>query len=248
MHNVRPQNTVLIENDIKTVTEYGFDENGRKCKTVRTYRIENRLVPKAIAQRKSWANFGAAKDDALAKTTFADDVYMKFIRDGDHDSHAKDGDSLEKLKSANRGIVKCRTCRGDHWTTMCPNRDAVLPVSQTPKDHQAPPANVYVPPARRQGSGVKPCTGDATDDGCAVRVTNLSLDAKEKDVNELFSAIGQTHRVFLQRNKRTGESLGSAKVIFKRREDAQKAVDQLNGHRYDHLILSVQLAGPKRNP
>ena len=36
-------------------------------------------------------------------------------------------DSLDKLKSmGDKGVVKCRNCNGDHWTSKCPYKDTVL--------------------------------------------------------------------------------------------------------------------------
>ena len=35
-----------------------------------------------------------------------------------------------KLKSMQKGIVKCRICKEDHWTTQCPYKDTLLPVQE----------------------------------------------------------------------------------------------------------------------
>ena len=29
-----------------------------------------------------------------------------------------------------KGIVKCRICKEDHWTTQCPYKDTLLPVQE----------------------------------------------------------------------------------------------------------------------
>ena len=45
-----------------------------------------------------------------------------------------------------------------------------------------------------------------TDDQAAVRVTNLSEDANENDLRELFGPFGPIQRVFLAKDKRTQQS------------------------------------------
>jgi len=44
----------------------------------------------------------------------------------------------------------------------------------------------------------------------------------------------------LGRDRRTNESRGFAFINYANRDDAQKAIDAMNGYGYDHLILSVE--------
>ena len=46
------------------------------------------------------------------------------------DPDNKEDDPLMKLKSMQKGIVKCRICKEDHWTTQCPYKDTLLPVQE----------------------------------------------------------------------------------------------------------------------
>ena len=41
----------------------------------------------------------------------------------------EDEDPLKKLK-ANSSVVKCRVCKGDHWTTKCPFKDSLQPLKE----------------------------------------------------------------------------------------------------------------------
>ena len=85
------------------------------------------------------------------------------------------------------------------------------------------------------------------DEASTVRVTNLSENTREQDLQDLFRPIGDIVRIFLAKDKNTGASKGFAFINFKRREDANKAIKVLNGFGYDHLILSVEWARPSTN-
>ena len=52
-----------VKGDIKMVTDYSFNEEGKKVKTVRHYKIERKMVPKIVAERRNWHKFGMSKDD-----------------------------------------------------------------------------------------------------------------------------------------------------------------------------------------
>ena len=58
-----PPPSEKIKGDTKVVTEYMFNDDNKKVKVVRTYKIEKKMVPKSVAQRRSWAKFGMSKSD-----------------------------------------------------------------------------------------------------------------------------------------------------------------------------------------
>lgn len=266
-----PPNTEEYKNGLKIITEYGIDDDGRKFKVVRHYKIEKRQVAKAIAQRKSWAKFGQSKEDKPgpnpATTIVSEDVSMQFITNKE-DPDNKEDDPLMKLKSMQKGIVKCRICKEDHWTTQCPYKDTLLPVQEAlnkaeeKKAGAVPPVgaaaagpagkggkegSAYIAPALREGGnrrGETMAAGRRTDEGCTVRVTNLSENARDSDLQELFGRIGEISRIFLSKDKNTGQSRGFAFVSYKRKEDAERAIKTLNGFGYDHLILTVEWSKP----
>ena len=110
----------------------------------------------------------------------------------------------------------------------------------------------YVPPSLRQGGGTtgkslseRDSSRNTTDrDQNTIRVTNISEDTKEEDLQDLFARFGRISRVYLAKDKETLQSRGFAFVSFARREDAQKAMDKLQGYGYDHLILKLEWARP----
>ncbi|KAK6263005.1 hypothetical protein QUC31_008821 [Theobroma cacao] len=67
-------------------------------------------------------------------------------------------------------------------------------------------------------------------------MTNLSEDTREPDLLELFYIFGPVTRVYVAMDNKTGTSRGFGFVNFVNTEDAQRAIDKLNGYGYDNLI------------
>lgn len=165
--------------------------------------------------------------------------------DGD-DEEADEG--LNKLSKTD-SIVVCRNCgETGHWTLKCPKRDSVIPKGMD----SAPPvgragggassSGKYVPMHLRAGAeGVSM----QRDDSSTIRVTNISEDTTDDDLRDLFRRFGHTSRIYLAKDRLTGQSRGFAFINFTTREAAQSAIDGLNGHGYDNLILHVEFAKPR---
>uniref|UniRef100_A0A4W3HRA4 Eukaryotic translation initiation factor 3 subunit G n=1 Tax=Callorhinchus milii TaxID=7868 RepID=A0A4W3HRA4_CALMI len=260
-----------IKGNIKILTEYKVDEDGKKVKIVRTFRIETRKASKAVARRKNWKKIGNSEYDQagpnVATTTVSDDVYMTFITNKEDLINQEDDDPMSKLKG--QKIVSCRICKGDHWTTRCPYKDTLGPMQKelaeqlglsTDKEKvpgEAEPVQPaqsktgkYVPPSLRDGAnrrGESMQTNRRADDNATIRVTNLSEDTRETDLQELFRPFGSISRIYLAKDKNTGQSKGFAFISFHRREDAARAIAGVSGFGYDHLILNVEWAKPSTN-
>eukprot|EP00449_Zooxanthella_nutricula_P044969 CAMPEP_0198607114 /NCGR_PEP_ID=MMETSP1462-20131121/155234_1 /TAXON_ID=1333877 /ORGANISM="Brandtodinium nutriculum, Strain RCC3387" /LENGTH=495 /DNA_ID=CAMNT_0044338921 /DNA_START=53 /DNA_END=1540 /DNA_ORIENTATION=+ len=111
------------------------------------------------------------------------------------------------------------------------------------------PTSTYVPPSLRGKGGEDP-KGKGKDNfaqqqEASLRITNLSEDCREGDLQDLFGQVGRLQRVYLAKDQTTGLSRGFAFVTYYTREDAQKAINKLHGHGYDNLILQVQFAKPR---
>lgn len=170
-----------------------------------------------------------------------------------------------KLKSMQKGIVKCRICKEDHWTTQCPYKDTLLPVQEALKVNQTldfwlfyssniecfrlrkrklalfleqlqvlklkvvkrevmwhqhfveevkldQREKLWLPvdevsatlpliyPLNVIHSNLLVVSFHLTaDEGCTVRVTNLSENARDSDLQELFGRIGDISRIFLSK-------------------------------------------------
>jgi translation initiation factor 3 subunit G len=176
----------------------------------------------------------------------------------------------------NSSIVVCRHCGmvGDHWTLKCPYKDTPIdeiptdPGSRAGGDNDASAASgagggsaldgafgsgKYVPPSLRGRAGLS--SSDARNeesqddrDSATLRVTNISPDTREDDLKDLFRAFGPVARVYLAKDRETFQSRGFAFVSFMYREDAERAMNKLQGYGYDHLILKIEWAKPSNKP
>lgn len=98
---------------------------------------------------------------------------------------------------------------GDHWTLKCPYKN--LPPDQIPDIKDIPMGDdesgqkdgnlkgKYVPPARRSGAeGESAPSGQYADrDSATLRVTNISSETRESDLQELFRPFGPIARIYL---------------------------------------------------
>ena len=62
-----------------------------------------------------------------------------------------------------------------------------------------------------------------------LRVTNVSEDANEDDLRDLFSRFGRLHRVYIGRDRDTGMGKGYAFVSFEDRDVAERAMHKIHG-------------------
>ncbi|ETS64991.1 hypothetical protein PaG_00439 [Moesziomyces aphidis] len=227
-----------------------------------------------VAERKSWTKFGKEKGNAAgphsATTTIGENVVLKMS--AGNKTAEPEVDEMDKVRQqlANKRIV-CRLCKGDHFTTKCPYKDTLEAIpgagadtpeagegSMTPLATMDPsnPAvaastgGKYIPPSMRggaKGPGEKMggLGGVSRDDLPTLRVTNLSEDADDDDLRELFGRFGRVVRVYVGRDRETGICKGYAFVSFETREDADRARQKVDGRGYDNLILSCQWSLPR---
>jgi len=274
--NTLPLATETISGNQKITTEYSINDDGKKIKIVRTFERVHKEVPKTVAKRKVLPKFGMSRNDNPgpnpATTVVAEEIYMNFVHNKEeHEKDESEKSVRDLLKEAqSKGVVRCRLCKEDHWTTNCPYKDKIGLLKEIEKpesDDKAAPAaaggtavnpaapaggpKAYVPPGRRLGPG----TGGGesmndrrrTEDTAAIRVSNLSESTQEADLQELFKPFGHIARIYLSKDKMTGQCKGFAFVHYYKKSDAETAIATLNGYGYDHLILNVEWAKPS-NP
>jgi len=273
----------------KITTEYSLNNDGKKVKIIRTFKIEKKLVSKSVARRKALPKFGMSRNDRPgpdpATTVVSEEIMMNFVfNKEEHEKEDGDKSAIQKLGEMNKGVVKCRICKEDHWTTMCPYKDTLGPLrdslagaekegeggpnepaklGEAGKPGGPPsggpggagagpgasgPGGKYVPPSRRGAEGrigeSMPDRKGRDADTAAIRVSNLSENTQEGDLQELFKPFGHIARIYLAKDKITGQCKGFAFINYHKKDDAAKAINTLNGFGYDHLILNVEWAKP----
>lgn len=170
------------------------------------------------------------------------------------------GDSLRLRdaggKTGGAVLMVCRTCgkKGDHWTARCPYNDQLgggptetfeTSTSAEGGKSSTTTGGAYVPPGMRAGADHQKQPFRRRSEENSLRVTNLTEDTREPDLRELFGTFGPLERAFVAIDQKTGVSRGFGFVTFGRREDAERAINKLNGYGYDNLILGVEWSAPR---
>ena len=78
-------------------------------------------------------------------------------------------------------------------------------------------------------------------------VGNLSFNLTENDLQEAFAAHGNVVEANLMLDRATGRSRGFAFVTMGSEEEAQKAIEAMNGASLDGRNLTVNLARPRED-
>ncbi|KAI8324502.1 translation initiation factor 3, subunit G [Martensiomyces pterosporus] len=262
---VLPAPEVISDVDgIKTLVEYRFNEDGKKVKVTR--RIKTKVVQehvnRAVAERKKWVKFGAEKGSApgpnISTTTVGEVVFLKLSQYAAQQAKQQQEEIEEDkgltLKSSR---ILCRICRGEHFTAKCPYKDTLVPIEEitgaasaekegAQSAAAAKGGSAYVPPHMRAGAkasaGTVDSARDRRDENPTIRITNLSEDTQEADLNQLCRPFGPLARVYMARDRETGYCKGYAFVSYYDQESAERAIGKLNGYGFDNLILNAEWA------
>jgi len=234
-----------------TRVSYYKNAKGQTMKVERKVKIHRKItrINKAVYARRSLAPFGEdnlAGPDAFSVVRATDDYPIEVPKkagtlekenDDDYyfqDLPAKPINLRNKFKQVKDADEPTEVVEGDQEETLRKRQD----------DDDTGPKK-YIPPSMRVGAIERTRqTEQQQKDECTVRVTNLSEDVKEGDLNELFGSVGKVYRVYLAKHKETKNSKGFAFITYHYKKDAEAAIKQLNRHGYDNLLLNVEWAKP----
>lgn len=265
---IPPQEVTRHADGKKTVIDYGMNEEGYLTKTTSVIKVEKltKTVSKAVAARKHWKKFGECegKPDGLERgisNVSIDEINIEWIEL--EDPNKEDEEDADYAEMAARDIqtrlkMERFRRRQEERKQGFANWAQMMSADAAAKNPNAAPApglrsaesggpGKYVPPSKRGGAAAT-TAGDsmyARDDSATVRISNVSRSTEEADLDELCKVFGPIKRIFLSRDRETGESKGFAFVAYVNVSDAAKCIERLNGYGYDHLILSVEWSKPK---
>eukprot|EP00400_MALV-I_sp_L67-5_P000013 gene13-658_t len=241
--------TAVDKDGIKEVTTYE-ERGGNSYKIVTRVKVEEvrRRVNTAVKKREGLPKFGkAASGPEDTSSRSPEDVPIEAtkrlwgVQQDEMDKFFEQEAEVAIAGRRKEGIGAWKSRRDDDdmpamdpggkFATDADNRDA---------------GGRYVPPSLRKGGGKGGGKGD-DEEQHTLRVFNLSQDVREGDIHELFGPFGQLQRVFVAKDQETGLCKGFAFVTFYRRNEAERAIEKLNGHGYDNLILNVSFAKPRNN-
>lgn len=78
-------------------------------------------------------------------------------------------------------------------------------------------------------------------------VGNLSFNTTENDLSDAFAAHGTVVEANLMMDRMSGRPRGFGFVTMSSPEEAQKAIDALNGQQLDGRALTVNIARPRED-
>jgi translation initiation factor 3 subunit G len=247
---------------IKTIVEYRRDPDLGKIKVIRKVKITTRTrkVPKSVVERTKWQPFGReliSKEEAQAIVS-KDEIRIEDPNDDGADQRAQD-DLLSRIRDKfiqsqlereleSRGLKG----KGGHYNPDLEASSRLRDDGNNNTSTTTDASSKYVPPSMRNtAASAAASSSNSTSNGApdyanstTLRVNNISEDATENDLKELFRSFGPVSRIYLAKDRDTGASRGFAYVTFHSRSDAERAYDKLQGYGYDHLILRLEWAKP----
>lgn len=264
--------TPADKDGIKTVIEY-TERDGKTYKVTR--RVKQTTVQswtnKNILARKNMSKFGKPHNNEAGEKHLVvkseEDVNIELtkkatqvtVKDDAEDQFYEESldmaNNLTKEKKVWTDMNRARQLERDEvGGPQAEEKAAETTTTETPAANPsgAPTPGKYVPPSLRgtqaggkDGKGGGKGGDMAQQQEASLRITNLSEDVREGDLQDLFGQFGRLQRVYLAKDMATLQSRGFAFVTYYSREDAQRAINKLNGHGYDNLILQVQFAKPR---
>eukprot|EP01129_Flabellula_baltica_P004542 TRINITY_DN1588_c0_g1_i2.p1 TRINITY_DN1588_c0_g1~~TRINITY_DN1588_c0_g1_i2.p1 ORF type:complete len:262 (+),score=99.96 TRINITY_DN1588_c0_g1_i2:382-1167(+) len=223
---------IQVEEIESTITK-----NGEKKRVIEYVRMLTPAQKKIIQRRENWVKFGECSGVVGPEPGITEkEDPIDFILGNEEKQERLKQERLERekkeMEKIYNNIIGVTTWQakkaGEIYDRLQRDRDG-------PGQNGDP--NVYRPPGRRGEPGEEPKLG--------LRVTNLGEDCTDEALEDLFRPFGPIQRKFLAKDDE-GYSKGYAFVNYYNEEDAARALEALNKTGWNHMILSVEYAKPKK--
>jgi translation initiation factor 3 subunit G len=220
-------------------------------KTVTKIRVTTETLreSKGVQGRRKWTKFGEAQKDQNSEAGQRSTIISKedvYLEDPNADTDLQEVDPANAIAgNLNEFWAKQQRRQLERKYDVGDEGEAGGGWTQVGAKGAGAATGKYVPPAARAGlSGLTMKPEGRTDDLNTIRVTNISENTTEADLQDLFKPFGRISRVYLAKDKETLQSRGFAFVSFVNKDDAARAMEKLQGFGYDHLILKLEWARP----
>lgn len=241
-------------NGVKERVKFSVNAKGQKVKITQKVRVKEykTRVPLRVFDRKSLPRFGDAKVGEENVTLPSRD-FVSIEHPDDQMNEDTDDPTLAKTlanfisKQQERNIIRDNDM-GDLMDDMDGRDNYEVGGGDGARSSSGGPQRYVAPGSRNTAGGGTSMDAGKERDGTenTLRVSNLTKAVTEDDLRDLFERFGRIHRISLPRIERDGvkEPRGFAYIAYARREDAEVALERLQGYGYDHLIIKLEWAKP----
>lgn len=248
-NNKMQTSIVKREPTIKYIVEYRTNEFGQKVKVtkkVQVTKVSKLVSARVMERRRNWKKFGKyANSDDRGVTMLGDPITLLL---GDDVKKQERRDQIKKDKEQIDTMLQAMLQGKD------PNEKAVwksqkkTELSQTlssTAQSMVPTPGTYVPPHKKKAMA----SGTATaitepfrsyDNSNTIRVSHLSEETNEQDLEQIFKRFGRILRINLVRSKIDGRSREFAFITFSTKQAGQDAIDTMHRQSWDNMIINVE--------
>ena len=244
-----PPSGEVIHNGYKYIFKYRYND-GILIRSSSQYKVVSVKVKmtEGVFRRRNIKKFGRAiNDNKYAGVTFGDPINLNLEDTGYFEQNKNARDKIDQYKrriTSNDIIKKDRKAYVPRHLRSGDDNNSLVAVGNNNTNEnsvQKPTSNKYVHP----GAKNRYSNRNQEVDPLSIKtlmVSNISTDIDETHLEELFGYYGKIRKIHIAKDRKTDVSRGFAFVEFYSRQDAEYALDGLNGHRLGYLIMSIKWA------
>ena len=234
-------------NDIKTVIIIYRNEKNQIVKRTQTFRVTKKMVKvlKSVLERNKWKKFGQARnEDNSCLTTFGNEVELsmepkkKNIEELTSKISKKCNIQTDILLNDNetKSILFKDRYKLDKFKKIKSTRDEKYSEFTIPADDLS--KKKYIPPSQRTGYK----SSNTFQNTYSLCVSNIPNDITKDDFYQLGCSYGNIAKVFLPKDKYTGEGRGFGFIHYYKEEHMNLAIKSIDKQPYQYQILSANIA------